>query len=160
MVREVIAVAIDGSPDSADALSLAGGIALRLFARVQVLCTVDSSYALKMQAGRVAPEDAVEYPAAAAEETATQAIIERAVDTLRALGVDADGSPLTGPPAREIVVAAESLGALFIVIGHRHFSWLQRLVHPSICWDILEHAHCPVLVSNARDRAKSRESPP
>jgi nucleotide-binding universal stress UspA family protein len=45
-----------------------------------------------------------------------------------------------------------------IVMGHRHLSRFDRMLHPSICWDVLEHADCPVLVSMAEDRSGARET--
>ena len=92
------------------------------------------------------------YPAAAAEEMAAGHIVTKALATLKSMGIDGAGTILSGMPARAIVDAASSNHVSLIVMGHRHLSWVDRLLHPSICWDVLERAHCPVLV-NVDDKA-------
>ncbi len=148
-MADLIAVAIDGTPAGQSALALAGQQARKTRARVAVLCTIDAAYALKFHDGRISEEDETEYPAAAREELAADQLVRDAVDRLRASGITAVGEILVGTPARAIVAAAKRLNADMIVMGHRHLSWFDRMLHPSICWDVLEHSICPVLVSMA-----------
>ncbi len=148
----VIAVAIDGTPAGDGAVHLAGIFAKALGARVEVLCTLDTGYALEINSGVVSQENQIEYPAAAVEEIAAESIVTNAVSTLRGMGIDGVGTILSGTPARAIVDAASRKHVSLIVMGHRHLSWMDRLLHPSICWDVLEHAHCPVLVNVDDDK--------
>lgn len=144
---EVIAVAVDGTPAGHGALVLAGKLARQLGARLFILCTVDAAYALRTRAGIVSPQDRIEYPGPAQEQLAAEAIIADALAEARRWGIEADAATLAGSPAQEIVAAAERVDASMIVMGHRHLSGLDRLLHPSTCWDVLEHADRPVLVS-------------
>lgn len=148
-MADLYVVAIDGSPAGQSALALAGRHALDCGARVVILCTIDAAYALKVHGDMITSEDETEYPAAAREEIAADRIIRDAKQSLREAGIDADSEVLVGTPARAIVAAADRLRADMIVMGHRHLSWFDRMLHPSICWDVLEHAKCPVLVSIA-----------
>lgn len=150
-MADLYVVAVDGSPAGQGAVALAGRNALMSGARVVILCTIDAAYALKAHGEAIAPEDETEYPAAAREELAADRIIRNALQSLRDAGVNADSEVLVGTPARAIVAAADRLHADMIVMGHRHLSWFDRMLHPSICWDVLEHAKCPVLVSMAEE---------
>jgi nucleotide-binding universal stress UspA family protein len=144
---ELIAVAVDGTPAGQSALALAGKIARRIGADISILCTIDAAYSLETQDGMMSREDRTEYPAPANEQIAARSIVDSALRDMRALGLVAQGAILAGSPAREIVAAAKRLDSSMIVMGHRHLSWFDRMLHPSICWDVLEHADCPVLVS-------------
>jgi nucleotide-binding universal stress UspA family protein len=146
-MTDVIAVAVDGTPAGEGAVHLAGIFAAKFSARVEILCTLDTGYAVETNSGKVSREDQIEYPAAAAEEMAAESIIAKALATLKDMGIDGAGTILKGAPARAIVDAASEKDVSLIVMGHRHLSWVDRLLHPSICWDVLEHAHCPVLVN-------------
>ncbi len=146
---ELIAIAVDGTPAGHGAVSLAANMTARLGARALVLCTIDMAYRLPTPSGHISIEDEIEYPAPAREQHTAETIIALAVDELRAQGLEAEGRILVGTPSRAIVESAKEAGAALIVMGHRHLSWFDRLLHPSICWDVLEHAHCPVLVSTA-----------
>ncbi len=146
-MADIIAVAVDGTPAGDGAVDLAGKFANKLGARVEVLCTLDTAYALELNSGESSRGNKVEYPAAAAEGLAAEKIIAKAITTLKALGVEGKGTVLKGTPARAIVEAASNKSVALIIMGHRHLSWMDRLLHPSICWDVLEHAHCPVLVN-------------
>lgn len=147
MMPDVIAVAVDGTPAGYGALALAGKIARQLDVGLLILCTIDAAYALQTRAGTISPEDRIEYPGPAQEQLAAEAIVADALAQAQALGIEAEAAILAGSPAREIVAAAERADASLIVMGHRHLSWLDRLLQPSICWDVLEHSSRPVLVS-------------
>lgn len=150
-MADLYVVAVDGSPAGQGALVLAGKQAVATRARVVVLCTIDAAYALKLHGDAIADEDRTEYPAAAREEFAAAKIVRDALQVLRLAGLEASSEVLVGTPARAIVDAADRLHADMIVMGHRHLSWFDRMLHPSICWDVLEQAKCPVLVSMTED---------
>lgn len=149
-MTDLIAIAVDGTPAGQSALALAGKIAVQAGARVAILCTIDPAYALETHGGAVSAEDRTEYPAPAREQLAADAIVDTALRDMRALGLDAQGVILAGSPAQEIVAAARRMRADMIVMGHRHLSWFDRMLHPSTCWEVLDHADCPVLVSMAQ----------
>ncbi|WOK36100.1 universal stress protein [Sphingomonas sp. C3-2] len=141
-----IAVAVDGSPESTGVLTLASEIARALNAPVHVLCTVDRAYALPLT--DATEQEAEDYPAAADEECRAVGVLADAVARLRAEGCAAEAMELVGEPAPAIVRAAAALDCRMIVMGHRHLSWLSRLLHPSVCAEVIDTAPCPVLVSN------------
>lgn len=146
---ELIAVAIDGTPAGQGALELAGRLAGKMGAGVCILCTIDAAYVFQARDAAVSLKDQTEYPAAAHEQHVAKGIVADALDEMQLLGVHACGTILAGNPAREIVDAAERNAATIIVMGHRHLSWFDRMLHPSVCWDVLEHSTRPVLVSMA-----------
>lgn len=146
-MAELIAVAVDGSPAGQGAMGLATKMSLRLAAPALVLCTIDMAYSLHPSSGEISFAESIDYPAPAREQYTAEKIVAEAVAMLRQAGVRAEGRILVGAPARAIVESAEEAGASMLVMGHRHLSWFDRLLHPSICWDVLEHAHCPVLVA-------------
>jgi hypothetical protein len=73
------------------------------------------------------------YPAPANEQIAAEEIIADALAEARALGIEAEAMTSAGSPACEIVAAAERVGASMIVMGHRHLSWINQLLNPSMC---------------------------
>jgi nucleotide-binding universal stress UspA family protein len=150
-LADLYVVAVDGSPAGEGALVLAGKQAIATGARIVVLCTIDAAYALKQHGDAIADEDQREYPAAAREEFAAAKIVRDALQILRVAGVESASEVLVGTPARAILDAADRLRADMIVMSHRHLSWFDRMLHPSVCWDVLEQAECPVLVSMTTD---------
>ncbi len=151
---EAIAVAIDGTPAGQGALALAARIAPRLEGCVRVLCTIDAAYALQNHSGTISPEDQIEYPEATFEQQMTERIVTKAVTDLCARGLETKGAILVGNPARAIVAEATRIGATFNVNGHSHLSWMDRLLHPSVCLDVLEHAHYKVLHNAGAQRQR------
>ena len=146
----LIAVAIDGSPAGHSALALAARQAKLSGASVVILCSIDAAYSLGHR-GAMSSEDETEYPAAADEEQALRKIVADACTFLQAESLSTTCEFLVGHPAQQIVETAHRLRAEMIVMGHRHLSWFGRMLHPSICWDVLEYADCPVLVSMTND---------
>ena len=56
------------------------------------------------------------------------------------------GEVVLGDPGREIVAAAERLGAGLIVMGRRAAGNVRRAVLGSVVDAVLRHAPCPVVV--------------
>lgn len=148
-MTELVAVAVDGSPAGQVATALAAKMALKLNARALVLCTIDQAFSLHPSGGEISIAEQTDFPAPAREQLTAETIVSEAVAVFEAAGVGAEGRVVIGTPSKMIVRSAEEAEASLIVIGHRHLSWFDRLLHPSICWEVLEHAHCPVLVSTA-----------
>ena len=61
--------------------------------------------------------------------------------------VDLDLEVVEGNCSEQIVAAADRLGADLIVIGHRRRTLLSRLAEASLAKQVIDHAHCCVLVA-------------
>ncbi|MCO8168350.1 universal stress protein [Pseudomonas sp. 21LCFQ02] len=134
-----ILVALDGSAQSLKVLELASSLT-GPDTTLHLVCVVDPAYALDN------PDDAFEqqqYPAAAAEQHHAQDLIEQA---RQRLGLACVRTTLSGEPAEAICAEARRIGSDLIVIGHRHLSFLARLLDPSVGSKVLDAAPCPVLV--------------
>lgn len=90
-------------------------------------------------------DDRLEQGRAALEakaETDAQAMAER----LSAAGIPAAAHPRRGDPAAEIVAHAEQIHADVVAVGSRGLAGLDRLLLGSVARNVLNHAHCSVLV--------------
>lgn len=87
----------------------------------------------------------------------TPAALDRALSEVRARlqetadGLAADGRTISfvvrhGRPASEIVMEADRFGADLIVVGARGHSVVERLLIGSVSSEVVDQAHCPVLV--------------
>ena len=61
-------------------------------------------------------------------------------------GKVADTHLRSGDPDKEILRAADALGAGLIVIGSRGLGAIPRMLIGSVSDSVVRHAHCPVLV--------------
>lgn len=141
-----ILVAIDGSQQSWKVLELASGLAEPgvASARLHLVCVVDPAYALQDCESAFAKE---EYPAAADEQHHAESLVSDALRQLRTRGIECTAATLpSGDPADAICEEAGRIDSDLIVIGHRHLSFLGRLLDPSVGSRILDAAPCPVLV--------------
>ncbi|HET6379848.1 MAG TPA: universal stress protein [candidate division Zixibacteria bacterium] len=75
-----------------------------------------------------------------------QASGQRMVEHLGRAGITANAHVRRGDPAREIVAAAQELGADLIVLGSRGLGGVERLLLGSVARGVLTAAHCSVLV--------------
>jgi nucleotide-binding universal stress UspA family protein len=62
---------------------------------------------------------------------------------------------LAGPPAKEIVRVARSVGADLVIVGTHGRRGVRRLVLGSVAEEVLRSAPCPVLVVRGKDWAAS-----
>lgn len=139
-----ILVAIDGSKQSGKVLELASGLAEPGTARLHLICVVDPAYALQDCDDPFARQ---EYPAAADEQHHAAVLVADALRQLEARGIQCTAATLPGDnPADAICEEARRIDSDLIVIGHRHLSFLGRLLDPSVGSRILDAAPCPVLV--------------
>lgn len=139
-------VAIDGGEQSRKVLELASRLAESATqpAHLHLICVVDPAYALTDCETTFARQ---EYPAAAGEQHHAESLIAYALEHLREHGIDCSAGTLRGGnPALAICEEAARLGCDLIVIGHRHLSFLGRLLEPSVGSRVLDDAPCPVLV--------------
>jgi nucleotide-binding universal stress UspA family protein len=147
LVLKTIMVAVDGSDHTRAVIHAAVEWARLCDAALHVLCVVDPAYYLDEPDGlRPSAVDEMDYPAPAIEREGADALVRRAVAELQLKGIAAEGSVVPGEPVKCIVEAAAVLRADLIMVGHRHHSWFGRLADPSVCHDVLERAHRPVLV--------------
>jgi|YelNatPaOPRAMG01_1025707.scaffolds.fasta_scaffold17063_6 nucleotide-binding universal stress UspA family protein len=72
--------------------------------------------------------------------------LEREVQPLRQAGVTVETYLRVGTPWREIVRAADELGATLIVMGSHGKRSLEELLLGSTVENVTRHANCPVLV--------------
>lgn len=141
-----VMVAVDGNEQSDKVLELASRIAESGTqpARLHLVCVVDPAYAVQ---DCEAADTRQEFPAAANEQHHAEVLIARALARLREQGMQCSASTLRGnSPAEAICEEARRIASDLIVIGHRHLSFMGRLLDPSVGRRILDAAPCPVLV--------------
>jgi nucleotide-binding universal stress UspA family protein len=137
-----ILVAIDGGPQHAQVLALAGSLATP-HTRLHLLCVLDPAFALADDAPRA---DRTEYAAADAQRQQAVHLLTTALDQLRERGIDGVASHPAGEPAQVLCDYAREHDCDLIVIGHRHLSRMERLFERSVGQWTIDHAPCPVLV--------------
>lgn len=135
-----ITVGIDGSGHSAYALDWAVREAAIRHAPLTVLI-VDSVPASPWTgAPLVLGPDDLENARQAAEEMTAKAISQLGEDRPASVQVQA----MTGFPARELIEASREAGLL--VVGSRGAGGFARLLLGSVSSQVVQHAHCPVVV--------------
>lgn len=82
------------------------------------------------------------------------ATAQRTVDRLRAAGVEATPMVLEGDPAMRLVEAAADRGVGLVVMGSRGRTGIARLVLGSVARNVLQHAHCSVLIVHGQGAAE------
>jgi nucleotide-binding universal stress UspA family protein len=138
-----ILVAIDGSEQSWKVLDLASKLAGATSA-LHLICVIDPAYTLPDSESLFARQ---EYPAAACEQHHGQTLMNKALEQLQARGITCSANTLSGgDPARTLCEEAERIDSDLLVIGHRHLSFLGRLLDPSVASKVLDASPCPVLV--------------
>jgi nucleotide-binding universal stress UspA family protein len=76
-----------------------------------------------------------------------RAILDEGLKRLADAGHKATGEVLEGEAVDEITRYGLRIGADLIVVGHRHLdSWAARWWRGSVSKNLIEHAHCSVLV--------------
>ena len=73
-------------------------------------------------------------------------LITNSVQQLIKAGFTADPILKTGNPAEEIMKVAAKQGADLIVMGARGLGTIDRVLLGSVSMQVLQYAHCPVLV--------------
>jgi len=138
-----ILLATDGSPDAEAAAHAAADLARHTRAELHVLHVWHAGHPRL-------PGEAGEF----SDEEAAQALLERAVDTVRAAGVvNVVGHLRHGRPVDEILVIAEQLDAGLIVLGSRGLGPVKRALVGSVSEGVVHHSDRPVLVLRAAPHA-------
>ena len=142
-----VVIPVDTSEDAAGALRFAGVVSRQFGARVTAMHVVTArvaSGALAAAAG-----DSGSLPAVGAARLSTADMSARWLDGAVAAGVPrerANTEVSFGAPTREVVRAAERLGADLIVIGRLGGGNSRREVVGSVLEGVLRGPTCPVLV--------------
>ncbi|MBF0482588.1 MAG: universal stress protein [Desulfovibrionaceae bacterium] len=137
---KTILVAVDSSAQHAAILDQATELAIAFGSSVHVVSVADT-----VSKGTVP----MVYPSGAFIESLNreaQAVLKAACHRLSEHGVPCRTHALAGPVAQRVVELAVELDADLIVIGHRHLSWMQRLLENSVGRNLLDQSPCNVLV--------------
>lgn len=137
---ETILVAVDSSAQHAAILDQAAELAIAFGTRVHVVSVADS-----VSKGTVP----MVYPSGELVRSLNREVddvLTAACTRLSDKGVPCRTHALSGQVVREIVDLALRIKADMIVIGHRHLSWMQRLLENSVGRNLLDQSPCNVLV--------------
>ena len=132
--HDLYVVAVDGSPQSARAVDVAGELANRTGAEVRVVAIeVGEGHAVR----HAAPNDFAQ----------TRLLLRNLETALRRFGVAASSEVvLSHSPAVGIVAYAEEVGAGLVVLSSVGRSGVPRMLIGSVAMRVTELAHCPVLI--------------
>ena len=139
-----ILLAIDGSDASMTAIAAVARLPLPAGSTIEllsVLSTADPSGGAWPSVTLIQPPYARDRSIAAIRDELDR-LAERLAGPDRTIRV----MVVEGRPASEIVVAATRLHADLIVMGARGISAIERLLIGSVSAEVVDHAHCPVLV--------------
>ncbi len=150
---KTILVAIDASDQRHVVLAQAVEIASRFGAGLHVVSVRDLAQHWELTA-----TDPVSEIFASLEAEAGN-LLEDARQYLEKRGIVSRTHVLDGAAIEQIALLAEQLSADLIVIGHRHLSWLLRLVENSVARGLVARAPCSVLITIEASPTTQRSSP-
>jgi nucleotide-binding universal stress UspA family protein len=142
MFRTIL-VAVDGSPNSNEALAMAIDLAQHYNAK---LCLLHAFPHVSDLLGTPQYEHLLE-----ARSTIGMQILESMRKQVPA-GVKAEIQLLEGPPAPAVLRVAQEDGCDLIVMGSRGHSQLGGMLLGSVSNVVAQRAHCPVMIVHAKDR--------
>jgi len=137
---KTILVAVDSSAQHPAVLDQAAELAIASGARVHVVSVADA-----VSQGTVP----MVYPSGQFIDSLNRevdGVLKAACHRLSDQGVPCQTHALFGQVVQQIVDLAGELKADMVIIGHRHLSWMQRLVENSVGRNLLDQAPCNVLV--------------
>lgn len=141
-----IAVAVDGSTHSADALDAAIDLAKKYGSELTILAVAPFVPVYLPSAGPYVAEATVEE-----EVPQYRALIDASVKKAQAAGVSAvTGLCREGVVVDEILSYLETVPTDLVVVGSRGLSAAKRLLIGSVSSALVTHAPCPVLVLRAQ----------
>jgi nucleotide-binding universal stress UspA family protein len=134
---ERVLLACDGTQEGLTALREGALLARKLRARVFLLVVM-----LNTPGARLA--DSI-HPIPRGE--AEQALLERGLVRLRAMGVPAAGAVVCGEPALEIGAHAKSFKADLVIVGHRRQGMIERWWSGASGAYLVDQVSCSVLIA-------------
>jgi len=137
---KIVVIAVDSSPQRPAVITAAAELATRCGSALHVVSVTDPArhWELGIADPTAMPFDVLDHD--------TVTTLDASARQLAESGLSCRTHAPTGLPAEEIARLALDLSADLIVIGHRHLSWLGRLVDRSVGRDLLDRAPCNVLV--------------
>lgn len=142
-----VLVAVDGSAAAARAVALVDAIAWPGDSILRVVTVIEP--VLLPMAGP-AYRDANLAPEVDASITGyAHDVLRGATDQLRTTGRTVEGAVLRGRAASAIIDDAREFRADLVVAGSRGHGTIESLLLGSVSSEIVDHAHCPVLVARA-----------
>lgn len=147
-----IVIGTDDSPSARRAVRVAGDLARRYGVdRVHVVTGYDPIPPARL--ARMAHDLPAEFKDALSSDQFGLAHARSAEAQLLEQGVAALTHPVPGGGTDAIVEVARDVGADLVVVGSRHGSVLQRLLHGSVSTGVVHRAPCAVLVVHDEDAA-------
>lgn len=149
---DVILLAVDGSKHSAATIHAAAELAKAFHSEVVVVHARQV-----VQSPFTVGADMIGIPTLAVGEemtvvdhdldSAAHRLVDHMVTELASQGLKARGEVMSGQSTtKSILEVAEESGADLIVIGSRGLSDLTGLLLGSVAHQVVQHAHCPVLI--------------
>lgn len=136
-----ILLAYDGTSQSAWALREGAEIAKASRAKTRLLAVLNLPTAL------IGGEGLGYGNLMASELQRFRAILERGLQYLRDLGIEAEGHLVQGQPLDEIIRAAETFAADLVVLGYHRRKGVAKWWRTSTSAQIIDHLHCSLLVA-------------
>jgi nucleotide-binding universal stress UspA family protein len=153
-----VVVAVDGSPDSLEALRFFAALPLPGKLRVRLVGVVNR-LRIPPRAPRVAQAHlrAVAAQVEGERRAEVEAALERAAAGIREKVGAAELAIPVGRPGEKIVREATEFAADLVVVGARGLGGVQRFLLGSVSEEVLRAARCPVLIGKgARSRPGDR----
>lgn len=150
-----ILLAVDGSEEAYLAAQTAAEIAEETHSELYIVHVWESLplLALGYEPWVYIQAEAVEAVVEQAECEARK-ILDEQVEHIKDMGGTVRESYFRqGHPDQEILRLAEEIGAGLIVIGSRGLGCMRRVLMGSVSDSVVRHAHCPVLVIRAENKA-------
>jgi nucleotide-binding universal stress UspA family protein len=135
-------VGSDGSETAKLAVRTAAEMAARTDARLHVVSAYEPLSGLRVKGGDAAGAEA----SAPAPDAGVRAVLDEALGSCRALGVECDVYARTGNPAEAVLEVAEEQGADLIVVGSKGMTGTRRFLLGSVPDKVSHHAACSVLI--------------
>ncbi|MFI5042211.1 MAG: universal stress protein [Acidimicrobiales bacterium] len=142
-----IVVGTDGSATAGQAVRQAGALAVALGAKLHVVHAFQTLSAMT-SIGPDGGAAAASIGLSEAVEAQAKAILDRAVEDAKALGVEVEAHLSPGDAANALIETAERVDADLLVIGNKGMSGVRRFVLGSVPNKVSHHCPCSLLIVN------------
>ncbi|MEZ5941966.1 MAG: universal stress protein [Planctomycetaceae bacterium] len=149
-----IVLAVDGSPCSLNAEQVLSKLPLSTSVDLHVVTVCPSADLHAMSSVPEVVQEMIDQCRAQ-----SQKLIDEAAERCRSWCSSVQTELLDGHPTKEVVEAADRLGADLIVVGARGQSAVSRFFLGSVSDGIAKNAHCSVLVVRRDEAAETSEAP-